>query len=63
MGIRENILETYGGKLRLRVCGILLEEGALLMVKHKHLGSKGVLWAPPGGRVVFNQSLELNLIV
>ncbi len=62
MAGKENIFESFGGKLRIRVCGILLEDESILLVKHKYLGTKGILWAPPGGGMIFNQTTEENLI-
>lgn len=43
----------YGGKVRVRVCGLLLSSDGLLLLKHAQLGPKGYLWAPPGGGVEF----------
>ncbi len=46
----ENI---YGGKVRVRVCGLLINKEGVLLLKHTHLGPKGHIWAPPGGGVDF----------
>jgi 8-oxo-dGTP diphosphatase len=53
--------EVFGNHLRVRVCGILVEEGSILLVKHKYIGQEGILWAPPGGGMMFNQSAGDNL--
>lgn len=63
----------FSGKLRVRVCGILIEGGKVLLLKHNKIGSLGYLWSPPGGGVEFGQSVidalkkefleETNLIV
>lgn len=51
----------YGNRLRLRVCGICIEEDRILLVAHKGLGSKGELWIPPGGEVELGQTIPDNL--
>jgi 8-oxo-dGTP diphosphatase len=57
-----NILKNYSNKLRVRVCGILIENDSILLVRHKNIGEKGILWSPPGGGVEFGTSLKENLI-
>jgi 8-oxo-dGTP diphosphatase len=50
------IAEIYGNKVRLRVCGLCWEGNSLLLVKHQ-MGN-GDLWAPPGGGVEYQESLD-----
>ena len=59
--MEDEITKIYGNKLRVRVCGILIENEKILMVKHEPMGETGVLWAPPGGGMDFGQSAEANL--
>ncbi len=33
----------------------------MLLIQHKGLGKKGILWTPPGGEVQFNESMEKAL--
>ncbi len=54
--------KAYGNKLRVRVCGICFQDEKILLVKHKHLGETGILWAPPGGGMEFGESAEDALI-
>lgn len=56
MDMQGEIKKAYGEKLRVRVCGILIEEDKILLVKHQHLGATGVLWAPPGGGMEYGES-------
>jgi 8-oxo-dGTP diphosphatase len=56
--MEEKIIEKFGNKLRVRVCGILIEKGKILLIRHRSLGKKGVLWAPPGGGMQFGESAE-----
>ncbi len=52
------ITEKFGNRLRLRACGILIEDNCLLLIKHLSLGKSGELWAPPGGGLNYGESLE-----
>lgn len=59
---KETIEGLYGQRLRLRVCGLLIEDDRLLLIRHAHLGPSDVLWAPPGGGVDFGETMEDALI-
>jgi 8-oxo-dGTP diphosphatase len=59
--MEKKIIEKFGNRLRVRVCGILIEEEKILLVKHKSIGKDGVLWAPPGGGLQFSESAEYCL--
>lgn len=48
----------YRGKVRVRVCGLLINEQGLLLLRHNHLGPKGHIWAPPGGGVEFGHQVQ-----
>jgi 8-oxo-dGTP diphosphatase len=47
--------EIYGNRIRLRACGICIENNQLLLVNHRGL-SEGAFWAPPGGGVQLNET-------
>lgn len=55
--LKEIIIETFGNRLRVRACGILVKENKLLLIKHTNLGKAGYLWSPPGGGVHFGESV------
>ena len=55
------VKEHFGNRLRLRVCGICIQEEKLLLVHHKGLGNLGELWLPPGGGVELGQTVPENL--
>jgi len=59
--IRERIVEQFGNKLRIRVCGLCVEDGKVLLVNHQSLNESGDFWGPPGGGMDFGQSAEENL--
>jgi len=48
----------FSGKLRVRVCGILIEDEKVLLINHRNIGPLGYLWSPPGGGVEFSESLH-----
>lgn len=48
----------YEGKVRARVCGILIQDSRVLLLKHLGIGAAGYLWAPPGGGIDFGLSAE-----
>jgi 8-oxo-dGTP diphosphatase len=54
------IIEKYGNKTRVRVCGLCCSGKDWLMVNHKGLTDHN-FWAPPGGGVDFGDSLEQAL--
>ncbi len=59
--MRNEIEEKFGGHLRVRVLGILVQNQKMLMVRHQGLTAKGYLWSPPGGGADFQISLVDNL--
>ena len=46
----------YQGKVRVRICGVLIENRQILLVKHLGLGPAGYFWSPPGGGIEFGES-------
>ena len=58
MANQEEITSIYHGKVRPRVCGILIENNSILLVKHEGLGSAGTLWIPPGGGIEFGETAQ-----
>ena len=59
--IRERIVEQFGNKLRIRVCGLCIEGEKILLINHHSLNISGNFWGPPGGGMDFGQSAEENL--
>jgi len=52
----DQIVRTFGKRLRTRVNGILIENDKILMVRHRSLGDAGFLWNVPGGGMDYGQS-------
>jgi 8-oxo-dGTP diphosphatase len=59
--MNEQIDKLFGGKVRVRACGLCWSKGKLLLVNHIGL-TKGSFWAPPGGGVDFGVSIPETLI-
>ena len=59
--IGKKIIEEFGNKLRVRVCGICINGDSMLLVNHHSLNQDNDFWAPPGGGMDFGQSAEENL--
>lgn len=51
----------YGNRVRVRVCGLCLEDNRLLLVNHYGVYGHD-FWAPPGGGVEFGLSAGTNLV-
>ena len=51
---------TYGNRLRVRICGVLVENDKILLVKHRFEDGK-ILYAPPGGGQDYGESAETAL--
>jgi 8-oxo-dGTP diphosphatase len=51
----------YGGRLRVRVCGLLEEEGKILLVRHVGLGIEDGWWNVPGGGMEYGSEIGENL--
>jgi 8-oxo-dGTP diphosphatase len=49
--------DLYGNRVRVRACGLCWQNGKLLVVNHHGL-TRGDFWAPPGGGVEFEESVE-----
>ncbi|MBX0288957.1 NUDIX hydrolase [Hymenobacter sp. HSC-4F20] len=53
------LLESYAGVARVRVCGLLVHEGALLLTAHRGLLPNHLpFWSPPGGGWQFGETLH-----
>ena len=52
---------TFSNRLRLRTCGLLVEDGAVLLVKLRSPVTDQKVWMPPGGEVKYGESLKDSL--
>jgi len=60
--MEDHLTSNFGGRVRTRACGILVNEKGILLVKHIGIGELNLLWAPPGGEVKFGESISECLI-
>jgi 8-oxo-dGTP diphosphatase len=52
-----SVHQLFGNQLRVRVCGICINGGKILLVNHEGL-NRGDFWAPPGGGLHFGETAE-----
>lgn len=58
--LKKEIEEKFGGRLRLRVNGVLIQDDRILMIKHD-MGDGRYFWNVPGGGMKYGSSVEENL--
>lgn len=57
------LLQAYAGRVRVRVGGLLLRDGAMLLAAHRGLlPEQTAFWSPPGGGWQFGESLKEALV-
>jgi len=55
------VQEIFGNKLRVRVCGICIQQEEILLVNHTGLGTPD-FWAPPGGGIQTGEAAHEALV-
>lgn len=55
--VTNEFTNTYGRRIRVRVCGLLFDNERILLVNHR-LPDRAAWWAPPGGGVEFGEPLD-----
>lgn len=60
--LNEEIANLYGGAVRVRVCGICMQENRILLVNHGMYGKEGYFWSPPGGGIAFGEPAHEALV-
>ncbi|MFM8911604.1 MAG: NUDIX domain-containing protein [Flammeovirgaceae bacterium] len=53
--MKETVQKYYGNRLRVRACGWLVQDGAVLLANHVGITNHS-FWAPPGGGIEFGES-------
>lgn len=56
--MKEIVHAHFGGQLRLRACGLLVEDEKILLIAHKGLSDAALMWLPPGGGVAYGERAE-----
>ena len=55
----DDLLRPYAGQVRVRVGGLLVRDGKLLLAAHRGLlANNATFWSPPGGGWAFGESLR-----
>ena len=54
-------MALYGGRLRVRVGGLLRQADTLLLVNHRGLTDSGTFWSPPGGGIEVGETAAVAL--
>jgi 8-oxo-dGTP diphosphatase len=49
--VQINAQQLYGNRIRVRACGICVENGRVLMIGHRAILGENTFWSPPGGGV------------
>ncbi|MEL7146911.1 MAG: NUDIX domain-containing protein, partial [Bacteroidota bacterium] len=62
MTTNQKISSSFGNRLRLRVCGVLITNQGLLLARHAPFGPAGELWIPPGGGLQYAETTPEALI-
>ncbi len=56
--MNQNLINQYGNQLRLRVCGICIQDDKMLLINHAGLNESNEFWSPPGGGLQFGETIE-----
>jgi len=56
-----NPANIFSGKVRVRICGIIIQNDRVLLLKHKGIGKGDFLWSPPGGGLEFGENCSETL--
>lgn len=54
--VHEQVMAQYGEQLRVRVCGICVQDNKILMIKHQGVVENAAFWCPPGGGLQFGEN-------
>lgn len=53
--MNDEVRNFYGNQLRVRACGLCMENNSLLLINHRGLYGHD-FWAPPGGGIAFGEA-------
>ncbi len=59
---KQALQNLYGNRLRVRVCGICIQDDQILLVRHTSVGSENTFWSPPGGGMDFGENAPAALV-
>ncbi len=53
----EEIINLYGNQLRVRICGICVQDDKILLINHSGMNENNEFWSPPGGGLQFGETI------
>jgi 8-oxo-dGTP diphosphatase len=56
--VQLNAQRLYGNRIRVRACGICIENDQVLMIGHRAILGENTFWSPPGGGVEVGEMAE-----
>ena len=56
--MNQEIINQYGNQLRIRLCGICVQDNKILLINHAGMNESGEFWSPPGGGLQFGETIE-----
>jgi 8-oxo-dGTP diphosphatase len=56
--MNQKIINQYGNQLRIRVCGICIEDHKILLINHSGMNESNEFWSAPGGGLQFGETIE-----
>jgi 8-oxo-dGTP diphosphatase len=56
--MNQEIINQYGNHLRVRICGICVQKGKILLINHSGMNESSEFWSPPGGGLEFGETIE-----
>ena len=56
--VQINAQQLYGNRIRVRACGICIENNRVLMIGHRAILGENTFWSPPGGGVEVGEMAE-----
>lgn len=59
--MEESVQKIYGHRLRVRACGICVQDNSILLVNHRRI-THSHFWAPPGGGIEFGEQAQDCLV-
>ena len=56
--MNQNIINQYGNHIRIRICGVCIQEGKILLLNHIGIRENSDFWCPPGGGLEFGETID-----
>lgn len=56
--LHQKVIEQYGNHIRIRVCGVCIQKGKILLLNHIGIKENADYWCPPGGGLQFGETIE-----